>query len=141
MPKKSFKVVLNSFDVNSWTGTNIFNCQYDINLNKIIDDPDDFLKPYNVTVSILSGVRTSSAGDNVSIKTSIIYPLSLTFSYQAMNTLVSSMGGLAVADNVIAQRNITNILNVKQNIYANSVAETTLDNGFGCVDTDNARFS
>ena len=51
--KKTFKIVCNVYDVNSWTG-NQHDAFYSVDLSKIITDPGDFKKPYEMTFALRS---------------------------------------------------------------------------------------
>jgi hypothetical protein len=54
--KKNFKIILNSFDITSYTtiGNNIYNAVFPVDLKAIIRDPNDYKKSYNLTFSFQS---------------------------------------------------------------------------------------
>jgi hypothetical protein len=52
-PKKTFKIVCNSFDTTSWTGT-LYNSIFPVNLKTMILNPADLKKAYKLTFSFQS---------------------------------------------------------------------------------------
>lgn len=62
MSKKSFKVVLNSNDFNSYSGS-LTNASFYIDLKQILHDPNDFNKAWNMSFSLKSvSASTSNSG-------------------------------------------------------------------------------
>ena len=51
--KNDFIITLNSADTTSWSGSNIYDCDYFINLNSIMND-NDYEKTYKITFSFKS---------------------------------------------------------------------------------------
>ena len=51
--KKTFKVFCNVYDLNSWSG-NQHDSFYSVDLSKIITDPEDYKKPYEMTFAYRS---------------------------------------------------------------------------------------
>ena len=52
--KKSFKIFLDSNNTSSYTGNNLYNATYSINLNTIITNSDDLNKYYYMYCSFVS---------------------------------------------------------------------------------------
>lgn len=84
--KRTFKVVLDSFDTNSYTAPlvggelNQFNANYIIDLQRLISDDSAFDKPYNVYCSFIT--RADSIANN-DINLGFVYALSLNFNNSA----------------------------------------------------------
>ena len=49
--KNNFIIILNSLDLNSWNGSNIYDCNYYINLSSVLDYNYKFEKNYKITFS------------------------------------------------------------------------------------------
>lgn len=56
--KKTYKIILNTFDTTSWTGA-LYNAVFPIDLKAIIRDPEDYEKPYFMTFSFQSVEETN----------------------------------------------------------------------------------
>jgi hypothetical protein len=52
--KKSYKVILNGYDTNSYSGANPYNSVYPVDLKTIIRDPEDYKKAYKLTFILQS---------------------------------------------------------------------------------------
>ena len=50
-PKNNFIIIINSLDLLSWNGSNIYNCNYYINLSSVLDYNYKFEKNYKITFS------------------------------------------------------------------------------------------
>lgn len=81
--KRTFKIVLDSYNTNSYTGTQ-FNASYYIDLPKIINDESAFDKSYKVYCNFQTIANTAN---NSEIGLSSLYALSLNF---------NGIGGLQV---------------------------------------------
>ena len=82
MSKKSFKIVLDSNSLNSFTGGSYTNANYYIDLTKVIRNTEDYNKPYYVYCTFISEADTETI-TNVSSKN--LYTLSLSFSEKSIN--------------------------------------------------------
>lgn len=74
-----YKIVLDSYDTSSFTGTQ-FNATYYIDFNKFITNQEDFNKSYKLNVSITS--VSSYTADSELIPTTNLYYYSANFSKQ-----------------------------------------------------------
>jgi hypothetical protein len=52
--KKSYKVILNGYDTNSYIGSNPYNTIYAVDLKTIIRNPEDYKKAYKLTYTFQS---------------------------------------------------------------------------------------
>jgi hypothetical protein len=59
---KSFKIALVSDDISSWTGSSKIDATYYIDIKKVLPDPNEYDKPYEVTFTF----RSISASNSVS---------------------------------------------------------------------------
>lgn len=80
--KRSFKIVLDSYNLNSYIGSQ-FNANYYINLQTIINDESAFDKQYNVYCEFLT-VGDTPANNNVNL--GALYSLQLQFNNSGINT-------------------------------------------------------
>jgi hypothetical protein len=120
--KKSFKILLDSNDASSFTGSH-FNALYSIDLTKILADPEDFKKAYNCTVSFRS--RQGASG-TTGLTQNTVYLLALDF--QKGFTALSST----------QTNNIVGIVPVNNDFT--TYTSTTANPYFDCKDSDNAPF-
>ena len=73
--KNDFIITLNSTDTTSWTGSNIYNCDYFINLNSIMND-NDYEKTYKITFSFKSNKSVYFIGKEIGLHiNNIIYSI------------------------------------------------------------------
>ena len=79
--KKSFKIVLDSTSLDSYSGTQ-YNANYYIDLSKVIRNREDYDKSYYVYCTFISETNTS---DTVDIITTILYTLTLKLSNKFNN--------------------------------------------------------
>ena len=82
MGKKSFKVVLDSTSLNSFTGGTYTNANYFVDLTKVIRNNEDYSKPYYVYCTFASDIDTSITTGIVSTNS---YTLGLNFSNKSNN--------------------------------------------------------
>ena len=73
MSKKSFKVVLNSYDTSSYTGIQT-NASYFVDLKQVLRDPEDYNKSWYMTYSLKS---VSASASNNQITPTKIFSLTL----------------------------------------------------------------
>lgn len=74
--KKSFKIALVSDDTSSWFGSSKMDATYNIDLKKVIPDPIDYDKPYEVTFAFRS--MSAATGSN-GLSMANLYALCLDF--------------------------------------------------------------
>ena len=79
--KKSFKIVLDSTSLASYSGTQ-YNANYYIDLSKVIRNREDYDKSYYVYCTFIS---ETNASDTVDIITTILYTLTLKLSNKFNN--------------------------------------------------------
>jgi hypothetical protein len=79
--KKSFKIVLDSTSLDSYSGTQ-YNANYYIDLSKVIRNREDYDKSYYVYCTFISETNTA---DTVDIITTILYTLTLKLSNKFNN--------------------------------------------------------
>jgi hypothetical protein len=75
MSKKSFKIVLNSYDTTSYTGIQT-NASYFVDLKNVLRDPQDYEKSWYMTFSLKSVSASSSSNQITPTK---LFGLSLNF--------------------------------------------------------------
>ena len=73
MNKKSFKIVLNNINTESYTG-NEFNANYGIDLTQIIRDPNDYKKSYYMYCSFYSNADKAAI---IGISSANLYTLTI----------------------------------------------------------------
>ena len=73
MNKKSFKIVLNSVNIGSYTG-NEFDATYSIDLTQVIRNPDDYKKSYYMYCAFYSNADKSNI---IGIESANLYTLAL----------------------------------------------------------------
>lgn len=156
--KRSFKVVLDSYDNNSYTGTQ-FDSHYTIDLLKIISDEEAFNKQYNVYCQFLSKAENIT---NNNITTTNNYTLSLKFNntsnqiYQYKQTInysfnlpvenLTDTGGaihtlFKLNDNTqhpLFIQNIRNLTKINLQVYQNTAPNTQTI--FNPAITDNSKY-
>jgi|688.fasta_scaffold12371_7 hypothetical protein len=81
MEKKSFKVVLNSSDTNSFIGT-LYNANYYVDLSKVIRNKEDYDKSYYVYCTLISNTDITATTNIVSTN---LYTLILNMSNKFNN--------------------------------------------------------
>ena len=78
---KSFKIVLDSGDVNSFTGDE-YNANYYVDLSRVIRNKEDYNKNYYIYCTFISTTGTSATSN---ILTSLLYTLTLNLSNKFNN--------------------------------------------------------
>ena len=81
MSKKSFKIVLDSTILNSYTGTQ-YNANYYIDLSRVIRNKEDYDESYYIYCTFISETNTSATVD---IITTILYTLTKNISNKFNN--------------------------------------------------------
>ena len=79
--KKSFKIILDSSSVDSYSGTQ-YNANYYIDLSRVIRNREDYDKNYYIYCTFISETNTSATVD---ITTTILYTLTLNLSNKFNN--------------------------------------------------------
>jgi hypothetical protein len=82
MSKKSFKIVLNSYDTTSYAGIQT-NASYFVDLKNVLRDPEDFKKAWNMTYCLKS---VSAASSSNQITPTKVFSLSINLG-NAVNVL------------------------------------------------------
>jgi hypothetical protein len=81
MSKKSFKVVLNSLNIDSFTGTEL-NANYFIDLKNVIRNKEDYEKSYYVYCTFITDTDRSAL---IGLTSTNIYTLTLNFTNKCSN--------------------------------------------------------
>jgi len=81
MSKKSFKVVLNSLNLNSFTGTEL-DADYFIDLKNILRNKEDYEKSYYIYCTFITDTNSSTL---IGLSSTDIYTLILNFSNKCSN--------------------------------------------------------
>ena len=155
--KRSFKVVLDSFNTNSFTGSQ-FNANYNINLQTIINDEKAFDKQYLVYCNFIT--KSESIANN-QITSTNIYTLSLNFNNSSNNlyqfeqyknfsftlpvqSIIDTGGSnhtlLRLDDNnqrPLFIQNIRNLTNIYLNVWQNNI---TAEQIFNPTTPDNSKY-
>lgn len=160
--KRTFKIVLNSFNTNSYIG-NQFNANYMIDLRTIINDESAFDKSYKVTCNFVT--KSESIANN-QISSTNLYTLALNFNIGGLQVynydLTQNTGFILPVENVtdtggtihtllkmtenkekaLFLQNIRNMTNIYLNVYQSSVISagnysTTL---FNPASPDNSKY-
>lgn len=146
--KRTFKVVLNSYNTNSYIGSQ-FNASYYVDLTKIIPNDADFDKQYKVYCTFRT--KSESIANN-EITSTNVYTLSVGFNNSGLNTYdydmyknqsfilkvenITDTGGtihtlLDLVDSnaqPIFIQNIRNLTQINLTTYLNSVASQSVFN-------------
>lgn len=160
--KRTFKIVLNSFNTNSYIGEQ-FNANYMIDLRTIINDESAFDKSYKVTCNFVT--KSENIANN-QITSTNLYTLALNFNIGGLQVynydLTKNTGFILPVENItdtggtvhtllklqdkdqqpLFLQNIRNMTNIYLNVYQSSVisAGNYSTNLFNPTSPDNSKY-
>jgi hypothetical protein len=158
--KRSFKVVLDSYNTNSYTGSQ-FNANYYVDLVRLINDEKAFDKQYNIYCQFIS---KSESITNNQITSTNIYTLSLNFNnvssqiYQynqfrnynfiiPVENLTDTGGAIhtlfKLNDNTqhpVFIQNIRNLTNINLQVCQNTAGDPAIQNIFDPSTMNNSKY-